>query len=69
MKIVRNEWQRFVLWTTILWAVYGAMRDISFNRNISFSVAGLLGNILMGIIYGSVFYGIWYAIIGRRNKL
>ena len=65
MKIVKNEWQKFVLWMTVLSAIMGAVRD----KGISFSVAGLFGCILNGLIAGSIIYGIWYAIIGRRKKL
>ena len=64
MKLVKNEWQKFILWTAILSAILGAIRD----KAISFSLAGLFGCILMGAIYGSVFYGIWYVAIGRRKK-
>jgi Trk-type K+ transport system membrane component len=58
MKILKHEWLKFVIWTTILAAIVRAS-----ERNFSLETP-----ILTGIIFGSIIYGIWYALIGRRRK-
>ncbi len=64
MKIFGIKWLLFIMWTAIGFTIL----DIVMKKNMQVSSAVfLMSQAFSGIIFGSAFYGVWYAIVGRKK--
>lgn len=63
-KIFSIKWLQFIMWTAIGFSIL----DIIMKKNVQAPLSAyLMGVILSGVIFGSVIYGVWFVIVGRKK--
>lgn len=71
MKIARNNWEKFVGWSSIINIV--VVRCFSsknpMEHGILYSLGYFFPLIMAGVLFGSITYGVWHVLVERKKKI
>ncbi len=70
MKIARNNWEKFVGWSSIINIV--VVCCFSSKNSMEYGILYSLGYfsplIMAGVLFGSITYGVWHVLLERKKK-